>query len=130
MIVMTQEKTALVAYLDDILEEKRLSQRALAMYAGVASSTISRIMSGGEPDPATLIKLADYLNVPVKTLFQKAGWLREEEAGIKSELLAEIEHLMRMLPEESQRRIRDQARLEFQYKNQSDDEPEPVRTAT
>jgi transcriptional regulator with XRE-family HTH domain len=127
---MTQEKSTLVAYLDDILDEKRLSQRALALYAGVASSTISRIMSGGEPDPGTLIKIADYLNVPVKTLFQKAGWLRDEETDIKSELLDEIEYLMRLLPEESQRRIRDQARLEFQYKNQQNQEPEQARKAS
>lgn len=131
MIVMTVETNPLVTFLNAVLTDRRLSQRALALYAGVASSTISRIMSGGEPDPDTLIKIAAYLDEPVQRLFRLAGWL--PEVDVATEMLEEIEYLMRDLPEESQRRLRDQARLERKYNeedNKHPDQPEQVRKAS
>jgi transcriptional regulator with XRE-family HTH domain len=102
--------TELAIYLQGIMDDRRLSQRALAIYADVASSTISRIMRGMSAEPETLVKLANYLNVPVDTLYRKAGMLPTEEEH-KQDIIRVIEHLLGRLPESDQQEILDLARI-------------------
>jgi transcriptional regulator with XRE-family HTH domain len=111
---MEKGKSRLAEYLGAILEERRLSQRALAMYVGVSSSTISRIMSGEDADPETLRKLADYLNVPSQLLFEMAGYIETGE-DLKARAVQEAEHLLRQLPPDAQRKMLEMIRLEHKY---------------
>ena len=62
-------------YLAQLREEKKMSQRKLAETAGLINSTISRIEADSvRPDPATIEKIADALQVDKTLLFVKCGY--------------------------------------------------------
>lgn len=99
-------------YLQRALQDKRLSQRAFAKYAGVASSTISRIIQGHPVDTETLQKIADYLKVPVENLYRLAGLLVDDVQY--SETLKLVEHLFAKLPESDQQEVIDIIKLKIE----------------
>ncbi len=68
-------------------EEKGLSQRALAIYAGVNNTDISRIEKGETTyvRPDLLRKIAKALRVPVSELLKAIGYLKEEECPVPEE---------------------------------------------
>lgn len=108
------DKTELVQFLERLLDERRVSIRAIALYMNVSDRTVRRMLEGETPDPETLKKLAEYANYPVEDLFKMVGWLtKDEDDALRSAVLKEIEHLMRDLPEDSQRRILEMARIEY-----------------
>jgi transcriptional regulator with XRE-family HTH domain len=118
---VTAEKTPLAEFIERLLSERKASIRALAMYMDVSDRTVRRMIEGENPEPETLKKLAEYANFPVGELFKMVGWLDEPSGDLDSEMLAEIEHLLRTLPEASQRKIRDMIRLEHEYLKQQDE---------
>ena len=62
-------------YIEQIRNEKGMSQRKLAEEAGLTNSTISRIEADlVKPDPATLEKLSNALNVDKTILLTKCGY--------------------------------------------------------
>jgi transcriptional regulator with XRE-family HTH domain len=62
-------------YLAKLREEKKMSQRQLAENAGLINSTISRIEADSvRPDPATIEKIADALDVDKTLLFIRCGY--------------------------------------------------------
>lgn len=77
-------------------------------------------MSGGKPDPDTLIKFAEYLNEPVENFFRLAGWLPQE--SVISSVLREIEKILIDMPEANAKKIRDQIRVEWEYTRTDRDE--------
>ena len=62
-------------YIVQSRESEGLSQRKLAELAGLTNSTISRIESNQvKPDPATLDKIAQALNIDKSILMTKCGY--------------------------------------------------------
>jgi transcriptional regulator with XRE-family HTH domain len=105
----------LASYLRQMMEELNYSsERSFALYLGVSYSTVNRLLHGARVDPDSLQQIADALHVPVENLYRLAGYLPPEEA--KSQVLREIEHLMRELPEADQRRILDLIRVEHKHR--------------
>lgn len=65
-------------YLAQLREEKNMSQRKLAETAGLINSTVSRIEAGSvRPDPATIEKIAQALQVDKTLLFIRCGYNNE-----------------------------------------------------
>ena len=88
------------------------------MYAGVANSTISRIMNGSPADPETLQKLADYLNLSVESIYRLAGILPETKNHSREELKSVIEHLFGKLSPNDQAEILDIIRMKIERQKQ------------
>jgi transcriptional regulator with XRE-family HTH domain len=62
-------------YIVQLREKRGISQRKLAEIAGVTNSTISRIEADMvKPDPVTLEKLSNALNVEKSLLLNKCGY--------------------------------------------------------
>lgn len=125
-MIVTTEKTPLAKFMEQLLEERNVSIRALALYMNVSDRTIRRMLEGDTPDPETLKKLADYANYPVENLFRMVGWLPEEST--KTAVLREIERLLDDVSEGTQKKIRDQIRVEWEYERGSRDEDQTDET--
>ena len=69
---------------------------------------------GEKIDPEPLQKIADMLSIPVENLYRLAGYLPAEEA--QTQVLREIESLLRQLPEADQRRILEVVRVEHKFR--------------
>jgi transcriptional regulator with XRE-family HTH domain len=123
IVVMAQNPPqTLGEYIKERLGER--SVRALAHYAGIGVATASKLINDKtSPDPDTLKKVAEYLDVPVENLYRLAGYLDENKPA-RNLVIDEVEYLMRDLPEESQKKILDQVRLERKYTLGSDDSQE------
>jgi transcriptional regulator with XRE-family HTH domain len=104
----------LANYLRQMMEELNYSsERSFALYLGVSYSTVNRLLHGARIDPESLQQIANALHVPVENLYRRAGYLPPEEA--QTQVIREIEHLMRELPEADQRRILDLIRVEHKH---------------
>ncbi len=65
-------------YLAQLRDEKKMSQRKLAESAGLINSTVSRIEADlVKPDPLTIEKIAEALQVDKTLLFIKCGYNNE-----------------------------------------------------
>ena len=89
------------------------SERSFAAAAGISPRTLGRILRGEKVDPASLQRLAGVLNSPVEILYRLARYLPPDEA--QSQVLHEIENLLRQMPEADQRRILEVVRVEHKY---------------
>jgi transcriptional regulator with XRE-family HTH domain len=108
------EETPLTRYLWKAIEERRFdSERSFALHAGISPRTLGRILRGKKVDLDTLQLIAEGLRVPVADLYRLAGLLPPEEA--QTQVLSEVEHLLRQLPEADQHRILEMVRLEHRY---------------
>ena len=101
---MDKNFTELSQYLNQVLQERNLSIRAFATYANLAHATVRRILAGEQVDAATLNKIADYLKLPVDTVYRMAGVLPQEEER-KQDIIRVIDHLVARLPESDQEEI-------------------------
>jgi transcriptional regulator with XRE-family HTH domain len=96
------------------MEERRFSsERSFAQHVGISPRTLGRILDGEKVDPESLQKIAEGLNLPVENLYRRAGYLPPED--VKEQVIREMEHLLRQLPEASQRRILDMVRVEHKH---------------
>jgi len=116
MMCMDKKQSTLADYLTKAMQERNLSIRAFAMYTGLAHSTIRQILDGKTPDHKTLQKIADYLVVPVETLYRLAGILPKEEEH-RQEIIRVIEHLMARLPESDQQEVLQIVRMKVDRQN-------------
>lgn len=89
------------------------SERAFAAHAGISPRTLGRILRGEKVDPESLQNIAVALNIPVEILYRLADYLPPDEA--RSQVLHEIENLLRQMPEADQRRILEVVRVEYKY---------------
>lgn len=93
-------------FISNVLKERRLSQRALALHVGVSNGTISRLLRGKPADHETLRKLSEYLSTPLEDLYRMAGMLPPEpERNERQELIELILYLLGRLPEKDQAEI-------------------------
>jgi transcriptional regulator with XRE-family HTH domain len=107
----------LTLYLKQAMRDRHFhSERAFAAHAGISPRTLGRILRGEKVDPEPLQKIADALTVPVESLYRLAGYLPPDEA--QTQVLREIESLLRQLPEFDQRRILEVVRVEHKYHQQ------------
>lgn len=109
---MGNELSELAKYLIGVMKERNLSVRAFAAQAKVAHGTIQNILAGKPVDHRTLQKLADYLSVPVDTLYRLAGILPTEEEH-REETIRVIEYLMAKLPESDRQEILEIVRMKI-----------------
>jgi transcriptional regulator with XRE-family HTH domain len=101
-------------YLRQMMDELNYaSERSFANYLKVSYSTVNRILKGEKVDPDSLLRIAEALHVPVETVYRLAGYLPPEE--MQTQVLREIEHLLREMPEADQRRILDLVRVEYKH---------------
>jgi transcriptional regulator with XRE-family HTH domain len=103
MRVMPDKKQSLGEYIKEKLEGRSI--RALATYAGISVGTASNLINDrvDNPDPQTLLKVAEYLNVPIEYLFQLAGYLPDRKTTPAAVL--EVAELMQQLPPHKQEEI-------------------------
>lgn len=107
----------LANYLRQEIQNRRFSsERSFAAQADISPRTLGRILRGEKVDPEPLQKIAHALQVPVESLYRLAGYLPPEEA--QTQVLHEIENLLRQLPEADQRRILEVVRVEHKYHQQ------------
>ena len=60
-----------------VLKKEKQSLRWLARESGVSNSYLSQVTRGlFKPSPEVLIKLAPYLGVEPRKMFEEAGWLK------------------------------------------------------
>jgi transcriptional regulator with XRE-family HTH domain len=112
MFYETQDPLA--QYLQQAIKERHFhSERAFAAFAGISPRTLGRLLRGEKVDPESLQLVADALKVPVENLYRLAGYLPPEEA--QSQVLREMESLLRQMPESDQRRILEMVRVEHKY---------------
>jgi transcriptional regulator with XRE-family HTH domain len=116
-MVDTAENPLALYLRQEIKDRAFRSERAFAARAGISPRTLGRILRGEKVDPEPLQKIADALNTPIENLYRLAGYLPPVEA--QSQVLSEIENLLRQLPEADQRRILEVVRVEHKYHQQS-----------
>jgi len=115
----------LAIYLRQEIEDRQFrSERAFAARAGISPRTLGRILRGEKVDPEPLQKIAAALNTPVENLYRLAGYLPPSVA--QTQVLAEIENLLRQLPEADQRRILEVVRVEHKYHQQQGGRSKPL----
>ena len=74
-------RNTIAEYLSRELQSRQMSQRALAMGAGISESVVRNLLKHGidpqakDPDAHTLRAVADYLSIAPSVLFQLAGYL-------------------------------------------------------
>lgn len=117
-----QPQGQLAEYLNREMRERRLSQHALAQGAGVATSTINRILAGKPADPETLQGIALYLKIPPEYLYRLAGMLPQEEE-LRHEVVQLIEHLFAKLPQSDQEEILDIIRIKVERREREQGKP-------
>jgi len=116
----------LAAYLRQEIQDRQFrSERAFAARAGISPRTLGRILRGEKVDPEPLQKIAEALNTPVENLYRLAGYLPPAE--VQSQVLGEIENLLRQLPEADQRRILEVVRVEHKYHQQQSGRSKPLK---
>ena len=73
-------------------EDKGLSQRQLALYAGISNTELHRIETAQrqKPSPKILEKLSEILDVDYETLLQAAGYLDLQDGNSNSHLNYEL----------------------------------------
>jgi transcriptional regulator with XRE-family HTH domain len=119
----------LAQYLRQEIQDRHFhSERSFAAHAGISPRTLGRILRGEKVDPEPLQKIADALKVPVESLYRLAGYLPPDEA--QSQVLREIENLLRQLPEADQRRILEVVRVEHKYHQQTGSSEADTRQRT
>lgn len=124
--MVDEQETPFVRYLWQAMRERHFpSERAFAAHAGLSPRTLGRILRGKKVDPESLQLIADALQVPVEDIYRLAGYLPPEEA--QSQVLHEVEYLLRQLPEADQRRILEVVRLEHRYHRQAGARPADQR---
>lgn len=107
-------ENALADYLRSTMEELHYtSERSFANYLNVSYSTVNRILKGEKADPIILERIAEALHVPVENLYRLSGYLPAED--MKTQVLREIEHLLKEMPEADQRRILELVRVEYRH---------------
>ncbi len=122
--MLDAKQDPLPQYLRQAMQERHFpSERSFATYAGISPRTLGRILRGEKVDPEPLQKIADALKVPVESLYRLAGYLPPDEA--QTQVLREIESLLRQLPEADQRRILEVVRVEHRFHQQAQDSAEP-----
>lgn len=122
--MLDAKEDALPQYLRQAMQERHFhSERSFAAYAGISPRTLGRILRGEKVDPEPLQKIADALKVPVESLYRLAGYLPPDEA--QTQVLREIENLLRQLPEADQRRILEVVRVEHRFHEQGRGSVEP-----
>lgn len=126
--VMVPPEQTLGSYIKEKLGSRSL--RALATYAGIGVGTASRLIKDQTPSPDadTLLKVAEYLNVPVENLYRLAGYMKET-GSTRTLILSEIEQMLDDLSEESQKKIRDMIRVEWEYSRTDRDEADQSQQA-
>jgi transcriptional regulator with XRE-family HTH domain len=109
-----QPEVTLASYLHRKMKELNFhSERSFALYLGVSYTTVNRILRGKKVDADILHRISEALHVPVENLYRLAGYLPPEEQ--KTQMMREIERLLRELPDADQRRILDLVRIEYKY---------------
>lgn len=71
---LDKDPETLSEYLQQVMDQRALSVRKLAAYVGVASTTVSLWMRGGQPRPETLQVVADKLGLDYAYLMRLAGY--------------------------------------------------------
>jgi transcriptional regulator with XRE-family HTH domain len=99
---MSATTTALGRWLRRELNRNGLTQNEAAVYAGVASATLSEILNKGHvPKVETLFRLADYFQTPRVEVLRVAGHLPPTgEAGAEADVDLADEPLIRELVDE------------------------------
>jgi hypothetical protein len=126
---------ASIVSLGDFLREEvsrlKISNRALAMGAGVSEFAIRNLLQHGldprakDPDPRTLKAVADFLHLDIHKLFRLAGYLppSEDAPHLRTEIFADV---FENLPEQKQEALLKLA----EAMADTPSEKELIRTAT
>ncbi len=92
--------------LKDMMHKRNLSSRSLASGAGISEAVIRNMLSHGieasakDPDPRTLLAVANYLDVEPEVMFRMVGYIDEKRLySARGEYLA---HVFDSLPPERQ----------------------------
>ena len=109
------------------LDERGLSYSEAARRGGISHARISQVISGGNPGPEFCLGVADALNLPALTVFQKAGLLPSESKT--SSKGREALHLFEKLSLAQQELVLTQIRALVERK-QREEQPEQTTAAT
>lgn len=108
------KESPLANYLKSVMKDLNYdSERSFATYLGVSRTTVSRIMKGKKADPDMLEQIARALHLPVEHLYRLGGYLPPQD--LQTQVLREIEHLLKEMPEEEQKRILELVRVEYKH---------------
>lgn len=102
------ELSPLGEFIEYHVNKRGWSLRTLAMYAGLAPSTVSNAVGARHtPSPETLRKIAETLDVDESHLLRLAGHLEETQSGLNDPgVLAMAYRLEDMSPDDRMRTIR------------------------
>ena len=90
----------------------------LARAAGVSGPTVTRILNGDrKPGPDAAVAIARALGVPPELVFRLAGLLPEFIAPDYGPTIQEITEILRNMPEDERREVRDYALFRSRRRN-------------
>jgi len=70
--VISEKSRELSEKIKEVIKKKELSQKEVALKAGVSEEQVSRLMNGkNEPLFVTIVKLAEALEIPMEALFNE-----------------------------------------------------------
>jgi transcriptional regulator with XRE-family HTH domain len=70
--VIGEKSRELSEKIKEVIKKKELSQKEVALKAGVSEEQVSRLMNGkNEPLFVTIVKLAEALEIPMEALFNE-----------------------------------------------------------
>ena len=138
--------SGLAVWLRDQLEQRGLTQNALAVYANVSQATISDILNKDYiPKVEALFRLADYFGTSRDTILRLAGHLPPEQnpavlptdlQAKADEIMAIWERLMRIDPESAHRLASialmqaEMVRLAAETRLRGESKPQPTEPQT
>ena len=70
--MISEKSRELSEKIKEVIKKKELSQKEVALKAGVSEEQVSRLMNGkNEPLFVTIVKLAEALEIPMEALFNE-----------------------------------------------------------
>lgn len=112
----------LADYIRKLMDKRRISGRQLSDETKVGQGSLYWILNEkGDPNPKTLIRLANYFNIPVETLFRLTGWLPQRAEVLEYDV-AELKHLMSQLSDRDREELIALARIKVSHQIQDQED--------
>lgn len=118
---IVMDDTKFSDWLQASLREREMSQAELSRRSGLASATISMLITGqNQPKAATCLALARALDLPAETVLKAANLLPELPAPAGDPTIGEVVDVMKRMTAEERREILEYIKWQFSRKRKNE----------